>query len=260
MSHDADQHKREYKELPAKELWAEPAYQRAIIPGHVEKLKRNMDLDAIGSLLISRRKVQGKWRYVVIDGGHRHRALLELGLGDWPVSCLVYRDLSEEEEAGLFRKYNDAKRPTAFDDYNAGLVEGDEECHALKDITESTGLEIRNSTGDGVVTCVATLRRVYRRAGAEGLTNSLQVATAAWGRTAPAVEGKIIDGLGRVFAEYNGAVDEDVLSTKLAKQSSPAALIGMAKSRSRVLPGSIGKHMADIIVETYNVGRRSGKL
>lgn len=220
------------------------------------------DLDAIGILTVS---LKPDGTLLVLDGQHRLKALLELGLPEWPVKCHVYKGLTDAQDSALFRRLNDTRRPTAYDDFRHGVREGDPECVGITEIVESVGLHIEDQHRDGAIACVTALRNVYRssngRPNDSALRDALETAIAAWGRRADAVEGHIIHGLGLVFREHGDEIDRAVLIKKLAKfPGGPAGLLGRARSLREIRTGTIARLVAAIAVESYNRGKRSGKV
>lgn len=259
------QRKTRVMEILAGSLTFDDRYQRDLVPARVKKLAEKLDLDAIGIVTVSRRKVRGKEVFVVVDGQHRIAALLHHGFGEWKVKCNVYDDLDPEDEAALFRELNDTRRITAYDDFRAGLVEGDAECLAIVKICRAAGLDVQKQATDGGITCVAALRDIYRRdngrPGGETLANVLGTAISAWGITAAAVEGKVLQGLGIVESTRGDQIDRPALIKKLSKIGGHASgLVGLAKGLREHRGGSIPRCIASITVDLYNKGRRVGAL
>lgn len=247
-------------EIRAGRLRIDSRVQREITPSRVTHLMKNFDLDAVGVLTVSDR---GRGQYVILDGQHRWRALMDLELGDWPVTCHVYSRLSIADEARLFRELNDTKRRSAFDDFTKGVVAGDPECVAVNAVVERVGLRVHNQHQDGTVRAVAALLRVYRSANGRGdalLEEALTVARSAWGDEPDAFDGHIIEGLGRLLAEYGDQVDKAVLAKKLSKSGRPAEIVGRARSRREYEGGSVAANLATAVTALYNRGRRSGQL
>lgn len=240
--------------IVAKNLKVDSRVQRALVPSRVRKLAAVLDLDAIGVLTVSRR---GTGENFVIDGQHRLAALAEHGLIDWECNCHVYSGLTLAREAALFRTLNNASRPGPFDDFTKGVVAGDEECVAINDIVTKAGLEVSDQASEGTVRAVVSLRSIYRAAGPTGLADTLKVVTQAWGRRIDAFDGAVLLGVGTVVGRYAGDIDLAVLARKLAKRSGGAlALLGDARGMRRFQQSSVARCVAELIVLTYNKGRR----
>lgn len=245
--------------LPFRSLVLDPEYQREIIKARVKHLTENWNLDDVGAITVSIRPGEPRKAYV-IDGQHRVRAAMDLGLGDTKVLCHVYRGLSKEEEARKFLAANDSRAVTPFDKYKAGIVAGDETALKVRDIAEGFGWNINGGAGDGQIACVGQVMKLCER-DPMLLEDTLRVTTEAWGTRAAAVEQSLIGGLSQVIGSYNGELDHGALAKKLAKYKGGAsALVGDARGLAEYKPISIRRAVAEIVVTTYNKGRRSGQL
>lgn len=245
--------------LPFSSLSFDPAYQRQVIPARVRWLVANWDLSKVGVVTVSIRLNDPKKAYVV-DGQHRVRAAMELGLADTKVLCHIYRDLTKEEEARHFLSSNDVRPVTPFDKYRAGIVANNPVAIGVKKVAEGHGWKITGATGDGSIACVSELMKLYAR-DPDILDTTLNVLTEAWGTRAEAVERPIITGLSNILARYNGELDRGVLVKKLGKyRGGPGALAGDARGLSDIKSVPLGRAVAEIVVTTYNKGRRSGQL
>ena len=122
-------------------------------------------------------------------------------------------------------------------------------------------LTASHTAGDGHVLCVTALMKVYNFDGGQALALTLQTVCSAWGRTESALEGKIIEGVGLVHRTYNGSIDLAALSKKLAKYPGGAAgLLGDAKGLRQFRQASLPRCVAETVIATYNVGRKTGRL
>lgn len=243
--------------IAAGELFIDHRVQRELIAARVKGLAEKMDLDSVGVVTVNRRE-DGK--NSVVDGQHRVAALLRLDLGEWKVKCDTYHGLSLDDEARLWRRLNNTRRPTAFDDFRAALVEGDAESVAIDEMICKHGLRLHNQKVDGAIQCVNALRQVYRLE-PEALDSTIAMAIAAWGPTTDAVEGHLIGGLGRLLAQHNGDIDRTVLAKKLAKfPGGPRALVGKARGLRDLRPGTVQQHLATIVTDIYNSKRRTSRV
>ena len=249
-------HKSYTDELPFVALKFDERVQRATIPARVKKLIRNWILDDVGIVTVSKRR-DG---YYVIDGQHRVRAAMELGLGDTKIKCLVYSDLTLEEEARKFLSLNDSRLVSAFDKFTVGLVAQDVLCLAIRDVLAKYGLRVGNQKGEGVVCCIDKIMALGERS-LEDLETVCALITATWGTRSAALEALIIAPVGLLIGRYNGELDHKIFITKLSKyRGGPAALQGDAKGWADYRPITVTRAAAEIMVDTYNKGRRSGQL
>lgn len=245
--------------LPFGSLSFDPAYQRQVIPARVRWLVANWDLSKVGVITVSIRPDDQKKAYVV-DGQHRVRAAMDLGLGDTKILCHIYRGLTKEEESRLFLSNNNVRPVTPFDKFRAGIVAKDPVAVGVKRMVEEHGWQIKSEARDGTIACVSELMKVYSRDPGV-LDDTLSVLTEAWGTRAEAVERPIITGLASIFARYDGELDRGVLVKKLGKyRGGPGALTGDARGLSDIKSMPLGRAVAEIVVATYNKSRRSGQL
>jgi hypothetical protein len=260
---EGSRRKPKVKQIAASDIHVDPEVQRDVIPARVKALADKMDLDAIGIITVSDRGGKGM---VALDGQHRLAALEQIGMGEWEVTCLVYSGLDTNQEAALFRRLNDTRKITPYDDFSKGLVEGDETCVAINEIVEKHGLHVTAGGGrDGSVSCVNKLRQVYGINGVapvgEILDRTLEDSTEAWGIRYSAVDKSIIGGLAIVHTTYADEIDRPTLVKKLAKyKGGSSALIGTARLLKDLRSAPLDRVVASVIVETYNRGRRSGQL
>lgn len=242
--------------LPFRALTVDLSYQRDPLISHVKRLHEGYDERKLGVLTVSIR--DGK--AYVVDGNHRRLAALEGGRGDQKALCEVFRGLTRDEEAALFLARNDAKKIKPTDRYKAGLVAGDPICVGVRDTLAEHGLVVRPGGSDGCVQCVSEVLKLYERDPAL-LDEVCAVLVESWGTRAAALERIPVASMGVVLGRFNGEVDRGALAKKLAKyRGGPAALAGDARGLHDYKPISVVRAAAEIIVDTYNRGRRSGQL
>lgn len=246
------------EKIPAGSLKVDPRVQRTLVGARVNRMVQEINLDGLGTLAVSRR-ADGDY---IIDGQHRHAALMAADFGDWECDCKVHHGLSLAQEAGLFRVLNQTKVVGVFDDFTKGVIEGDPECVAINTIVSEAGLRVAHLPSAGCVAAVRKLRDLYaKNGGAQALVATLAVITQAWGQDRDGLDGRVITGIGTVLLRYGGEVELGVLARKLAKRhGGPLVLIGDARGLSDLRGGTVSRAMAEIIVGEYNRGRRSNRL
>ena len=247
------------RKLPASTLAIDHSYQRDTTKAHYRRIARDLDFDSLGIFVVSAR---GDGSFVVVDGQHRLMALREQQVDEWEVLCRVYSDLNREQEASLYRTLNRTRKTSAWDDFKAGLVEGDKDCLAIKRIAHRTGWKVCNQVGDNKVCCISTLRTIFaKKGGALALEHSLQDARAAWGGSPIGVEKTVLQGLSVVHSTYDGALDRPALVQKLSKiKGGPAGILGTARQLKEIRPESLFRLCSWVIVQNYNKGRRQSQL
>jgi len=244
--------------LPFSVLALDPEYQRETINARVKHLVSNWRLEDVGAITVSIRTGDPKKAYI-IDGQHRYRAAMELGLNDTKVLCHVYRGLSREEEARKFLAANDSRAVTPFDKYRAGLISGDAIAIGTRNVAEENGWRITGASGDGQIACVGQLMKLYER-NPDLLKDTLKVVTETWGTKAGAVEAPILGGMAIILDRFNGELDRGALAKKLAKSGGATTLLGDAKQYSEYTRSTVRRAVAEVALTIYNKGRRSGQL
>jgi len=249
--------------VEARTLRVHPTAQRdGVVKAKVKKFERTMDLDALGTFHAVNYPINGETALWVIDGQHRLLALLNVGLGDWVVRVEIHVAVTTDARASdLFLKLNDRSIPNSDETFRNEVQARRPDASAINSIVLDHGLLVSKHARDGNVSCVVALKRVYAYDSGGALDAALGLLTSAWGHTAAAVEGKLVEGAGLVFARYGDSVDPNALSKKLAKYpGGPSAFRGHAKGRAEVTRMTVADAVAETVIELYDRGRRSGSL
>lgn len=247
--------------IRADQLAIHPFAQRDIVPPQLKRLVDNLDLDAIGTVHAVEYEITGRGHKVwVVDGQHRIRALLEHGFGEWMVNVQIHTDVNDDARASeLFLALNATRQPSPFDRFKNQVRANNDDAVAIQDIVRSKGFKVTRTTGDGNIVGISALHRSYKFDDGKALAKALGVMADAWGRRQ--FDAKIIEGIASVFAKYNGSIDEPVMTKKLAKYPGGAAgLIGDARGLMTFRKIGFARCVAERIIETYNSGKRGGKL
>lgn len=258
------QPKHRHVRVRADELAIHPNAQRAIIKAHLKYLTTHMNLDAIGTVHCVRYPINRIEKLWVVDGQHRIQALLDLGFGEWIVDVMLHEDVTDDAGANLlFLELNTRKQQTSFQKYSAAVRAGIPDAVGVANVCAAHRIAVRASTGDRCAACVDKLRRIWNYDLGISLDMTLDVINTAWGSTSDSMEGVIVEGLGMVIhkfgatASHGGLIDYAALTTKLSKYPGGAnGLHGQAKARVRYRRSSVARCVYEIIIETYNAGRR----
>lgn len=246
----------------ARTLRLHPTAKRALVRAKAKKITNELDLDAIGTLHAVDVEVNGERALYLVDGYHRLTALLDRGMGEWLVDVMIHKDVTTGAQASaLFRKLNYRSGLDAITDFDQAVLAGEPAEVAITLIGERHGFKIGKGASEKVLCCPASLRQVFAADHGNSLDKTLAVATTAWGHTPGAVEGKLLEGIGRVFAANNGSIEQSVLVEKLAKYPGGAAgVLGSAKSLKALRSHSLSRCIADVVIEVYNKGRPKNRL
>ena len=241
-----------------------PVAQRDLQPDTLRKIGgANFNINSVGQLSIVQYKIEnddGPW---IVDGHHRQNVMNELGYADYMVPVELHLYVKDDAAAcRLFLELNQRGTVRPFFKFRAALKAGMPGPVAIAKVVKFYGLGIDQASKDGYICCVSSLERIYRYDDTGvTLSTALSIATNAWGLTANAVEGRIIEGLGLLVKTYGDQIDAPALIKKLAQYpGAPAALLGDARNLRKSLHASIPYCMAQQMIIAYNQGRRSGKL
>lgn len=249
--------------IPVAEIRIDPKYQRELVTRWVERLAANWDETKVGLICVSARR---DGLFYVIDGQHRYEAALRNGVQSLPAE--IWYDLAEAEEAGMFVGRNETRGVRRIDKFMAAVVAGAPDQCNIKKIVEDTGWRINDMDEDGSIRAIASLERLYgvsddpdKERRPDTLRRTLEVLHRAWGYNQDAAAGYLIDGLGRFLVRYDQELDFDKLIRKLSKYNGgPTALVGRSKELRSFIRTTVPNCVAELLVETYNVGLRTNKL
>lgn len=241
--------------VPISQMRVSPLAQRDLNQARVDRLAASFDPEQLGTPTVSHRDGV----YFVIDGQHRIEALKAIGYGDQQVQCFVYRDLTETDEAEKFLRLNDTLTVAAYPKFKVAVQAGRAEEADIDRIVRAQGLKVSLDRGDGAISAVHTLRRVYRRGGPACLARTLRIARDAYGD--PGLEAMVIDGIGLLCHRYNGELKEDQVIPALAGASGGVnGLLGKAENLRRQTGNPKAHCVAAAAVELINRKRGGKKL
>lgn len=256
--------KTENRKICVDELNISDAYQRTIVPGRVNRIAKNLDQDAFGSLTVGQR-VDGS--YWVVDGMQRLTAARKLGIGMVP--CDVFQSEGQEHEARVFRlKNRERTNVSSVSLFRAQLTEGDEQSLAIQRVVIDSGLKLAlRDEGKGwpYIKAVKALERSFQKVGPDGLALALGVIIEAWPGEDHAMQGDMIYGM-CLFIHKNSGFDERRLVEKLKTKSVTGVLRAADATfrlhRDRNDSSDYGRAMAtcDAITMVYSRGLRKKKI
>jgi uncharacterized protein DUF6551 len=243
--------------VPLREMRVNPLAQRDLNRARVAQLAACFDPEQIGAPVVSCR---GGW-FWLLDGQHRIEAY-KLWLGSWEdqqVQCWCYEGLSEAAEAERFLRLNDTLTVGAFAKFKVAVQAGRDAEADVDRIVRALGLRIAAGRSGGGICAVATLRRVYDRAGAAVLARALRVIRDAYGDAG--LDGPVIEGIALVCQRYDGDLSE---RHAVARLGAAHGGVGGLLSRAGQLRQGTGLSPAECVaaaaVELINRGTRRAKL
>lgn len=244
-------------------LLIHPTAQRAgLTKAKLRNMVKDFNLDAIGTLHAVEYEIGGQSALWIVDGWHRHAALVQLGLGEWEVEVYIHEDVTTDAGASmLFLQLNNRAAVGSLDKFIQLYQAGGASAVGVTRILSGYGHKVGGTQSDQTCGCPAGLLRAYDLDDGKSLNSAFGVAVAAWGHQAPATEGKVVEGLTRLFHAHNGALDSQALIRKLSKYpGGPAALLGAARQERAVKHVTVIGAVSSIVRETYNKGRTTRRL
>ena len=196
--------------VPLERLRVNPLAQRDLNRARVADLAAHFDAEQMGAPVVSRR---GDWFYL-LDGQHRVAALKKW-LGSWDgqqVQCWCYEGLTEAEEAAKFLALNNTLTVNAFAKFKVAVQAGRETESDVERIVRA--LDLRIARGNGGISAVVTLNRVYARGGAAVLSRTLRIIRDAYGDAG--LDGPVIDGIGLMCQRYDGQLSDQLAVERLS--------------------------------------------
>lgn len=238
------------------DLWVDPQVQRAVKKARVEKMASDFHPEALGTLTTSHRAPN---RIHVIDGQHRYRAAEAAGYTG-TIQTMEYHGLSVPQEAALFRLLNATEKVNPVDQFLVACVEGKPDSTAIAKMLTDNGWVIANTASTGKISAIRALERVYALS-PNAAAATIATLTAAYGHVPSAVQGSMVEGLGRMLAKYGQDVDLTDLAKRLAASpGGPDALIGYARGQKLARGGNLSAQVAWSITNMYNQRRKTTKL
>jgi len=233
----------------------------------VERMVKTWNERAKGRIIVSYRK--NTKNYIVIDGQHRVEAIRRLTDNEGTVPCIIFKDLSLAEEAQMFLDLNNTTIPPKYDKFKVQQETQSPEGDASRSIVELVGAygwAVSRTAAPGHINCIDVLQRLYTLSGKiEAQPNLVQITvmvlTRAWGNDRYGMQAPILEGVGRMFAEYGSLLDTDHLIDVLKEyQGGPQTLKAEAAQLSALRKGKVAMSVAEILVGKYNKGRRKSGL
>jgi hypothetical protein len=244
--------------IKVSEMFVDYTYQRQPLKAKINRIIKNFDPDLLGVITCSMREDN---TLAIIDGSHRYHALVQMGMKDTNVNCLVYFGLSIENEAHIFAQTNkEHTKPTPSQIFKAGIVAGDNASIAINAIVERVGSKVDFSPGPNKIRCVATLRKVYDNAGANVLFKTLQTLKDAYPNSKEMYRDQMISAVACIYNRYGKQVDQTRLTETLVKIGSPALVLAQAHAMISSGLTVTFTSLPYLIVSRYNIKLKVNRL
>lgn len=227
----------QYEEhIPLDLLFRDDSYGRPVNQARLAYLRKHWDLGSVGVLQVSKR-LNGL--YALLDGVHRKMVAQEQGIYSLP--CLVHTGLGLEQEANMFRNFNDPKRilvATPNDIFFASLTSRDSLALGVMAVLQDVGLALARTSSQKTPGHIRTPNCLYAVFKATGngllLGRTLGLLVEAWGNATTSFYDSTIRGLALFLKRYPDC-DEKLLVQRL-KTSTPKQMLASAKGAKVTFP------------------------
>ncbi len=238
------------------DLWVDPNVQRSLKKARVEKMAGNLQPDALGVVTTSWRSAR---RIHIIDGQHRYRAAEAAGYTG-AIHTMEYHGLTIPEEAALFRLLNASEKVTKIDEFLVACVEQEPAAVHLSSLLASHGWTVGTSATETRLSAIGSLQRVYALS-PEAADATLSVLTDAFSHRPAAMQGSLIEGVGRMLARYGRDVQlEDLVKRLSGFPGGADGILGHARGQAVTHTGNLSTQVARLVTSMYNQRRRTSAL
>ena len=199
--------------IPIKNLLSNQQYQRNLSQSHIERAAANFDLCQINPVKVSRRNGIN----YVFNGQHTIEIVaLVSGSRDTPVWCMIYDDLSYQNEADIFANQQKYVKPLLpYEVFMANLEAGNDDQLMIRDVVESYGLRISNKRGPGNIVAVSTLENIFRKYGYHVLDRTLRLVIGAWEGDVASFAANVLNATAKLIVVYGDALNDEVFKEKV---------------------------------------------
>jgi hypothetical protein len=246
-----------FRRVELRQLIVDHDYQRPLDERWVGRILVVFDPAKIGVLIVNERKEREQ--YAVIDGQYRRAVLLHKYGVRFRVPCIVYHNLTVQQEAVLFYSFNAEHRPVHQTElFKAQIAAGDPEAATMLRLAEEAGFEFAPSANvdpdrAGVIRAIGAVRSILRTFGEELAGDALKLVNAVegWQDDPANSQRPLLRGVAIFLYTYRGRFDRKRLVARLARRQ-PRDVIEIARSRNSDRNGQTSRLIAGVIRDLYN--------
>lgn len=245
--------------VKVEDLIIDLSYQRNPGREKVGKIVREFDPNALGVIICSMRE---NGVLAVIDGGHRVSALNIMGLGHSDVRCLVFFDLSIQQEAEMFAMLNDNRtKPKTHDIFRSKVVAKDKEAVEINSILQKYNLKPGNFSGMNVIRAIGTLSIIYKKHGLDVLDDTINCLTSSFGAHSTSYNDEALHSVSQFIAVNRGKINYKRLIDVLTSYGSPSLWYGKGSVIAKQANFSKVYHgMIFVLVNDYNKRLKNNRV
>ena len=234
--------------LRADTLRRDRDYNRTIRAFRVEAISRKFNPDGLGVLYVSLREDGGHY---IIDGQHRHQSILELGMGDCEVPCVVHEGLDRAQERLIFLLLNRERLPlSAMEAFEARAAAGENLAGSMKGLLDSYGIQLVRGKQAGVreMASVGVLEEIDARWGEGMVGRVLALFESGWPEQPGIYRRPLMMAAASILADPDA---EDARMAVALTGCTPAELERMVLDRVRKVSYSGWSKFAVVMKELY---------
>jgi hypothetical protein len=230
--------------IPIKNLVSNQEYQRNLSMIHIRRMATGFDLFQINFVKVNRRDGLS----YVINGQHTIETVAAVSASrETPVWCMVYHDLTYEEEARIFanqQKY--VKGLSPYEIFIANIEAGNDDQLLIKDLVESYGLTLSSTKVSCSICAITSLVQIYAKYRFHVLDRTLRLLVGSWEGDPLSLSGNMLRGVARLVVAYGELMKDDIFCDRLGKVSAREITRNAKEKRE----GSLG--FAEAILSVYN--------
>lgn len=245
--------------LPLKQLYIDPAYQRAILDSGKANIRRMVEGFSwllFATIVVARR---GKNSFAIVDGQHRATAALIHG-GIDKVPCLILKG-GQAAEARAFSAINgNVTRIHSLQSFRASVAAGDTAAKQLVELCAKANVTIaaypKQELDPGETMALGYIRRVQRQYGDKILIaalTALRTMDKFVGLPADAIQG----AAAALHAKQEWANNAEKVGAKIAESGRIARMISRAQERKLTRGGAVWMNFQAVFTEAVAATERS---
>jgi hypothetical protein len=225
--------------------------QKEFRESRAQQMAAKFDLNGLGRLVVNHREGV----FLIIDGCHRHYALLKNEFGSYDIECEVYENLTDDQMAQVFLLHAKRRVMGQFEKFNVNCeAKAHRECE-IRRLVESNKLKISRERRECCVSAVSALIRVFDSCGGKILGMMLRTVNRAFTGDPAAFDGPLMEAVGQIYNRYNGRTNEELLTERLsAAHQGVRGLYRRAEAQKARTGNQKVQCIAAVIVDLYNRG------
>lgn len=233
-------------------LMRRPSFlQKEFNQDRADRMAADLHLEGLGRLLVNHRDGV----FYIIDGCHRHEALMKNGFGEYEIECDVHTGLSDEDMARVFLLHARRRVMSAFETFNVNVEAGHaRECEILRTVN-ACQLKITRTKEQNCLKSVAAIGKVFDVGGPKVLQQSLRLLASGFSGDPAAFDGTMIVGAGGLINRFNGRTKDRELADKLSKlPNGPRWILQRAESIKQKTGNDKAQCVSAVLVDLHNRG------